>query len=38
MRDIATSDPVGARAFSDGMFSISIKEPTVISAPVVSAR
>lgn len=38
MRDIATSDPVGTRQFSDGIFSISIKEPTVISAPALSAR
>jgi hypothetical protein len=38
MRDIATSDPAGTREFSDGMFSISTKEPTVISPPVASAR
>jgi len=38
MRDVTTGDPAGTRQFSDGMFSISVKEPTVISSPLMSAR
>lgn len=38
MRDVATSDPAGTREFSDGMFSISVKEPTVTTAHIVGVR
>ena len=36
MRDFASGDPVGQRVFTDGMFSISTKEPTA-AAPRVAA-
>ena len=38
MRDVASSDPAGTREFSDGMFSISVKEPTVTAARIVGVR
>ena len=38
MRDIGTGDPAGTRAFADGMFSISVKDPTVTSTHTASAR
>jgi len=38
MRDIATGDPAGTRAFADGMFSISVKDPTVTTTHSASAR
>jgi hypothetical protein len=31
MRDIASGDPAGQRVFSEGMFSISTKEPTAVA-------
>jgi hypothetical protein len=31
MRDFGSGDPAGGREFSEGMFSISSKEPTVTS-------
>lgn len=37
MRDFATGDPVDTRVFSDGMFSISTKDPTAV-VPVAAAR
>lgn len=37
MHDLATGDPVGSREFSDGMFSISTKEPTAVPA-IATAR
>ena len=38
MRDVASSDPAGQRVFSEGMFSISTKEPTAISPLAATPR
>ncbi len=34
MRDVASGDPEGSRVFTEGIFSISTKEPTVAWPPV----
>ena len=34
MRDFNTGDPAGQRQFADGMFAISVKEPTVTVPPL----
>ncbi|MCI0451962.1 MAG: hypothetical protein L0Z51_06145 [Candidatus Latescibacteria bacterium] len=38
MRDFTTGDPAGRREFSEGVFSISTKEPTAASRVAASAR
>jgi len=38
MRDVASSDPAGQRVFSEGMFSISTKEPTAVTPLAATPR
>ncbi len=38
MRDFATGDPAGQRAFAEGIFSISTKEPTAAAPVFTTAR